>query len=170
MKDITFVDENDNVLGHGTKQEVWEKGIIHRIARVFLFNPRGELLIQKRADHIQSLPGRWDQSAAGHVDAGEDYHTAAERELLEEVGVRGVTLTELGKIYSDETDEPEKMKKRFSTIFTGSHDGEITPNAEEVSEARWIAPEELREWMDTRPNDFTQGFVNSFKYLQSISR
>jgi isopentenyl-diphosphate delta-isomerase type 1 len=170
MKDITFVDENDNVIGHGTKQEVWEKGIRHRIARVFLFNSKGELLIQKRAGHILSLPGRWDQSSAGHVDAGEDYCTAAERELVEEVGATNVTLTELGKIYSDEADEPEKIKKRFSTIFTGHYDGEITPNPEEVSEVRWIAPQELLEWMNKKPDEFTQGFVNSFKYLQSADR
>jgi len=68
MKLITFVDENDQVIGSGTKQEAWQKGIIHRIVRIFLFNFKGELLIQKRADNISSLPGRWDQSAAGHVD------------------------------------------------------------------------------------------------------
>ena len=77
MVNITFVDEQDNVIGAGSKQEAWTKGIYHRVSRIFLFNSKGELLIQKRSDNCVSLPGRWDQSAAGHVDEGETYLEAA---------------------------------------------------------------------------------------------
>lgn len=168
MTKIIFVDENDNVIGSGSKKEAWQKGILHRIARIFLFNSKGELLIQKRADNLSSLPGRWDQSAAGHVDEGEDYATAAKRELEEEVGVRDVELTEKGKFFTDETDETGKIKKRFSMLYTGKYDGEIKPNTGEVSEIRWILPNDLNTLMDKSPNDFTAGFIRNFKNLQSI--
>ena len=168
MANITFVDENDNVIGEGTKQDAWEKGIVHRIVRIFLFNSRGELLIQKRADHIASLPGKWDQSAAGHVDAGEDYAIAARRELSEEIGVKDVDLIEKGKLFTDERDETDKIKKRFNMLYTGTYDEKILPNAEEISETRWIHPKELSAWMNKQPNDFTAGFVKNFKYLQNL--
>jgi 16S rRNA (adenine1518-N6/adenine1519-N6)-dimethyltransferase len=125
-------------------------------------------LIQKRANHIISMPGRWDQSAAGHVDAGEYYATAAKRELMEEMGIENTALVERGRLFSDERDEPDKIKKRFSMLYTGTYNGEAKPNAEEVSEVRWIGQEELGAWMEARPDDFTQGFIENFKYLQSL--
>src|SRR3989338_4643482 len=111
----------NNVIGAGSKEEAWKNGIIHRIARIFLFNSKGELLITKRGDNLSSLPGRWDQSAAGHVDEGEDYPTAAKRELEEEVGVKNIELIEKGKFFTDETDETGKIKKRFSMLYTGKN-------------------------------------------------
>ncbi|MFM2381971.1 MAG: hypothetical protein RLZZ76_738 [Candidatus Parcubacteria bacterium] len=42
-----------------------------------------------------NMPGRWDNSAAGHVDAGEDYSRAVLREAEEEIGVRGITVRNL---------------------------------------------------------------------------
>ncbi len=170
MSNIIFVDEQDNVIGEGTKEEAWEKGIAHRIARIFVFNPKGELLIQKRADGLSSLPGRWDQSAAGHVDAGEDYATAAKRELIEEMGVENIEFVEEGKLFTDEKDESEKTKKRFNMLYTCTYDGAIQPNAEEVSEVRWINPNELDMWMNERPQDFTAGFIRNFKHLMTIKK
>lgn len=164
--DITFVDDNNEVIGSGSKQEAWSKGITCRIARIFLFNQAGELLIQKRADHLASLPGRWDSSAAGHVDAGEEYLEAAERELSEEVQITNIELKELGLLYLDEKDEPEKIKKRFQMIYTGHYDGEVTADSEDVSEVRWISLKELAQWMEEKPEEFTEGFLRSFAYLQ----
>jgi isopentenyl-diphosphate delta-isomerase type 1 len=166
---ITYVDENDNVIGAGTGKEAREKGIYHRISRIFLFNSKGDLLIQKRADNANTLPGRWDQSAAGHVDEGEDYLTAAKRELEEEVGVRGIKLTEKGKFFTDEKDQPGKIVKRFNMLYTANYNEDIKPNPEEVSEVRWISLEELNLWMKEQPNDFTEGFVSNFRNLLAQS-
>ncbi len=168
MAKITYVDENDKVIGEGTKEEAWEKGIIHRIARIFLFNSKGELLIQKRADHLTSVPGLWDSSAAGHVDNGEEYQQAAERELSEEVGIADIPLIERDKFFTDEKDESDKIKKRFNMIYSATYDGDIKQNAEEVSEIRWIEPKVLAQWMEKNPADFTAGFRMNFKYLQSL--
>jgi len=162
---ITFVDKDDKIIGSGKKEEVWRKGIIHRIVRMLLFNSQGELLIQKRADHVSSLPGRWDQSAAGHVDEGESYDQAASRELMEEIGVSEVSLKRISKYFSDDTDENEKdkIKKRFNALYVAVYDGEIKPDPGEVSEVKWIKPEDLERRMQDKPSDFTKGFINSFK-------
>ena len=168
MQNILFVDQHDVVIGSGTKQEVWQKGIWHRIVRLFIFNSKGELLITRRAPGLASLPGRWDQSAAGHVDVGEEYREAAERELVEEVGISGVTLAEVGKTQHEDKDEPDKIKKRFSTLYVGKYDGDVVLNPDEVSEVYWIPPKELSEWMDRSPNDFTEGFVFNFKELKKV--
>jgi 16S rRNA (adenine1518-N6/adenine1519-N6)-dimethyltransferase len=168
MTNISFVDADDTVIGEGSKQEAWSKGIACRIVRIFIFNVKGDLLILKRSDNRTSLPGRWDQSAAGHVDAGEDYLTAAKRELEEEAGITGLELVEKGNLYTNETDEADKVKKRFNRLYVAVYDGEVHPNTEEVSEARWIAPAELDEWMQNKPDDFTEGFRRCYEYYTSL--
>jgi 16S rRNA (adenine1518-N6/adenine1519-N6)-dimethyltransferase len=171
MADITFVDENDNVIGHGPKREALEHGIAHRIARIFLLNSKGEILIQKRSSTVTSNPNKWDQSAAGHVDAGETYEEAAHRELKEEVGAEGVELKEVSKYFQEETDK--RRRKRFNTLYIGIYDGRVTPDGDEVSEVKWISPVALETWMKECPEEFTQGSIRSFeelgKYQQSRS-
>ena len=157
---ITYVDKNDNVIGAGPRLEAYEKGIIHRIVRIFIVNSSEEILIQKRSPNI-FLPGKWDQSAAGHVDEGEDYATAAYRETSEEVGIEGIKLKEIKKYYIEETDEIHR--KRFNMLYAGTYDGEIKPDPEEVSEIKWILPDKLGKWMNEKPEDFTQGFIKCFE-------
>lgn len=158
---VVYVDKNDNVIGAGSISEAIEGGIRVRIARVFLTNNKGELLIQKRSQTI-SLPGKWDQTAAGHVDEGEDYAEAATRELQEEMGVRDVKLHEVAKYYAEEGDEI-KTKKRFNKIFTGVYDGEVKIDNDEVSDYQWIDLATLEERMKNIPDDFTQGFIEAFE-------
>lgn len=167
MANITFVDAQDKVIGYGPRIEAIEKGIAHRIARVFLFNSKGELLIQKRSANHASLPNRWDQSAAGHVDEGETYEQAAYRELKEEVGVTGVLLTKIAKYYTEETDET-RMKRRFQELWLGHYDGVIQIDNYEVSESRWIQLTDLRKWMHEKPDDFTQGFIKCFERYMNM--
>lgn len=161
MAYIAFVDENDNVIGAGTKQEATQNGIIHRVVRVFLTNSKGEILLQKRAEHIIASPGKWDHSVGGHVDEGETYDEAVKREMHEEIGVRNVPLVEVAKYYRDETDGG-RVKKRFNVLYTGAYDGAINFDPDEVQDVQWIAPVELEAWMAERPQDFTRGCLYAY--------
>ncbi len=164
MADVTFVDENDSVIGFGPRKEALAKGIIHRIARVTLFNGSGQILLQKRAVHLPSNPGKWDLSATGYVDRGENYLEAALRELEEELGIMHVTLHEVGTYYSEEPFQ-NKTRKRFTSSFRGVYDGEVIPDANEVSETQWVDSGELEKWMSGKPEEFTFGSLVAFKHL-----
>lgn len=160
MPKIVFVDENDNVIGSGTGAEALKRGIIYRIIRIFLFNSKGELLIQKRSENVPSA-GKWDQSVGGHVDEGESYLEAAMRELDEELSVKNISLQEITKFYTENIDGAETMK-RFNTLYLGNYDGEINFNPEETSEVKWITLDKLASWMEEKPQDFAQGFIKAF--------
>jgi|SRR5579884_4320229 len=163
---IVYVDRDDKVIGSGSKVNAMSKGIIVRVSRVFLVNKQGELLIQKRSAD-SSLLNRWDQSAAGHVDEGEDYKQAAARELNEEMGISGVKLAEAYRYYTEEADET-LVKKRQNALFIGKYDGPVKPDPEEVSGYRWVKPAVLSKEMAEYPNDFTEGFIRSFEVYQSL--
>lgn len=167
MSNIVFVDDVDNVIGAGTKQDVWAKGIRHRIVRVYVLNSEGKMLIARRALHLSSLPGRWNESAAGHVDEGEEYLQAAIRETEEELGIKNAVVEEVSRFKSEETDEPDKKKNRYTMVYVLHYDGDINPSADEVAETKWLDPKELSEWIERSPDDFTEGFILGFQALIS---
>ncbi|MEI9913856.1 MAG: NUDIX domain-containing protein [Candidatus Saccharibacteria bacterium] len=168
--DVVYVDKDDKVIGSGSITYAVDNSIRVRIARIFLSNSKGEILIQKRSATHKSLPNRWDQTSAGHVDAGEDYDEAAYRELKEEMGIDGVKLTRVKTYYAEEADESQ-IKKRFNTLYVGSYDGPVKIDPEEVSDYKWLTLDELDKQMTNNPDNFTQGAVESFreyqKYLSS---
>ena len=169
MTKIAFVNNKDEIIGSGTKEEAWKNGNIHRIVRIFIFNSKGEMLIQRRSDSVILFPGKWDHAVGGHVDEGEDYIDAAKREAREELNIEKIELKEIKKYYTDEVRDGNKIAKRFNTLYTAIYDGPISLNKEEVAEVRWISFEELQKWMSQKPEDFTGGFIKSLEiYKEAV--
>jgi len=154
---IQIVDEDDNPIGHATKQEAWSQGLRHRIVRIMLENDRGEILIQHRSPTKDIFPDCWDNSVAGHVDSGEDYSTAALRELKEEIGIDSAHLGQLGRYDSDETWQGHRFK-RFTQVYRLHYN--TTPTKLEngkVDEVRWVSVDELKKLVNEHPNEVTDG-------------
>ncbi|HUA13038.1 MAG TPA: NUDIX domain-containing protein [Candidatus Sulfotelmatobacter sp.] len=167
MKNIIYVDENDEVIGSGSMDKARSNGITVRIVRIFLVNDQGQVLLQKRSDSVRTNPGQWDQAAGGHVDEGDSYEEAAERELKEEMGISDVPLEKLTKYFAVETDDPPYVKKRFNMLFEGKYSGKVIIDDEEVSNYKWVSINELKTWVEKSPADFPEGFKQAFKkYLE----
>jgi len=86
------VDEQDRVVRQEARAEVHRLRLLHRAVHILVFNARGEVYLQRRSAKKDTYPNRWTTSCVGHVDAGEDYDTAAVRELAEELGLKGAKL------------------------------------------------------------------------------
>ena len=76
------VDKSDKVLRQEPRAVVHREKFLHRAIHVFVFNEAGELYLQRRSMAKDTAPGKWVSSCSGHVDTGEDYDEAAERELI----------------------------------------------------------------------------------------
>lgn len=147
------VDQDDCVIGRATRGEVHAKGLLHRATHVLVFDRSGRVYLQKRSLQKDTAPGCWESSCSGHVDAGEDYLTAAVRELAEEIGVvaRAEQLEfRLQLPPSDDTGW------EFLSVFTLRHDGPVVPNPAEVERGEWVDPEALSRALRERPDDFTK--------------
>ncbi len=70
---------------------------LHGAVHIFVFDPEGKLLLQKRSLKKILNPGKFDISAGGHIAYGENEYDAARRELEEELGIRD---TKLNFLYS----------------------------------------------------------------------
>ncbi|OGL30470.1 hypothetical protein A3F37_01190 [Candidatus Saccharibacteria bacterium RIFCSPHIGHO2_12_FULL_41_12] len=169
MAKIAIVDENDNVIGSEEWDVVRAKGLRHRIVRIFVINSDGKILLHKRNESLKDNPGKWDQSAGGHVDEGEDYVTAAKRETHEELGIEIDKFTKIGKFYI-EREAPGGIARRFHTVFTCKWDGDINFAKSEIAEIGWFSVDEIDLWFKKSPDRFTINFAKAFALLkQSLS-
>lgn len=82
------VDQADHVLFQAPRSVVHANHWLHRAVHIFVFNSRRELLIHRRSATKDEAPLKYTSSASGHLGAGEDYATAAVRELDEELGLQ----------------------------------------------------------------------------------
>ena len=88
MEEVILVDRNDCPTGTLEKLAAHRRGALHRAFSVFVYNARGELLLQRRSAHKYHTAGLWTNTCDGHPRPGESVIDAAERRLWEEMGIR----------------------------------------------------------------------------------
>ena len=162
---IDIVDDQDSVIGTTTKDEAQEKGLRHRVVRISLEDSSGNILLQKRHDDKELYPGCWDTAAAGHVDAGEGYLAAAERELYEELRV--VTPLELVKHYKSDGAFGWRKLNRFTTLYRAVIPAETTLSLQEdeVADVRWMNRTELGVFIQNNPVQIADGLMETYEIL-----
>lgn len=149
------VDAEDRVIGAEFRSIVHRKQLMHRAIHVFVFNSAGQLYLQKRSLSKDSSPGKWVSSCSGHVDSGEDYDTAALRELGEELGL--YSPSKFQRVFK--MSPCEQTSQEFVWVYDCKAEGPFILNPEESSEGQWIELDGLNEWMREQPDDFAPSFV-----------
>jgi isopentenyldiphosphate isomerase len=148
------VNEHDEVIGQNTRGEVHARGLWHRAIHVLVFNSRGEVFLQKRSQKKDIAAGKWDSSASGHLDSGEDYDACVVRELREEIGLRLTqTPQRLFKI-----DAGRETGWEFCWIYRCESEGPFVLHPDEIETGEWFAPEKVTHWVAGRPQDFASAF------------
>ncbi|MBI1314637.1 NUDIX domain-containing protein [bacterium] len=156
------VDENDAVVGQLPRSQVHARGLLHRAVSIFVFNLRGQLLLQLRTPTKDEYPNCYTSSASGHLSAGEDYNDAAPRELEEELGLTS-PLTRLAKFPGG----PETANE-FTVLYKTVTDETPTFDPVEIAAGEYLDIHEIRRRLDARPEDFTPPFRTLFRwYLQN---
>lgn len=162
---VLHVNKHDRVVGTGTIEEAIQHNLALRVVRVLITNNKQELLLQQRSAKIAASALKWDQSAGGHVDAGETYLQAAHRELKEEMGVSLSRLKRITKFY---TEDPYKstIRKRFNVLYVAQYDDTVTIDPDEVANYTWVSFHELRDWIQQKPEEFTRGCLVALKLYE----
>lgn len=154
---VILVDEKDNPLGTQEKLAAHLIPQRHRAFSIFIFNDKGETLIQRRAFEKYHSPGLWANSCCGHPRPGEDVKAAAIRRLGEELGFTCL-LSPLTKVCYTLKLEKDLWELEYTHVFKGIYDGRMAPNPEEVCELKWLDPEALRRDVLTQPQDYARWF------------
>lgn len=148
---IDILDEQGNITGNTCmKSKAHLKGYWHLCIHVWLYTKEGEVLIQKRIQTKDTFPNKWDISVAGHVGAGENLHSAAQREVLEEVGL-SVNLNDLqfiGNFFIDIKHNEFLIDREYCHVYITELKNSIEDlclQEEEVAEVELIPLSELKE-------------------------
>ena len=158
------VDEHDRVIGQAPRSEVHARGLLHRAASIFVFNSRGQLLLQKRSADKDEFPLCYTASASGHLSAGEGYDKCAPRELEEELGLR-TPLERLQKFPAG----PETANEHTVLYRTVSNE---LPNFDrgEIESVAFLDLEDIAHHLAAHPEQFTPPFQTMLRwYVEHIS-
>ena len=158
------VDEHDRLLGDAPRAEVHGNNLRHRAVHILTFNSLGELFLQKRSRWKDRHPLLWDSSAAGHVEAGEEYDATALRELKEELGITAAP-TRISKLPAS-----ERTGQEFIWLYRAQHDGPFTLAPTEIEHGEFFPLDVVSEWVKAKPADFAPGFVECWKAFEGASQ
>ena len=137
---VVLVDESDASIGVASKLDVHRDGRLHRAVSVVLFDDRGRVMLQRRANAKYHSGGLWSNSCCGHPRPGESVEDAAGRRLSDELGVAGCAVTRVGELsyYADLGNG--LVEHELDHIVVGRWEGDVSPNPLEVAEIRWVDP------------------------------
>ncbi|HTC00175.1 MAG TPA: isopentenyl-diphosphate Delta-isomerase [Ferruginibacter sp.] len=163
---VILVNEKDEAIGTMEKMEAHEKALLHRAFSIFIFNKKGEMLLQKRADKKYHSAGLWTNACCSHPQPDEDILQSATKRLQEEMGFETMITKAFDFIYKASFDNG-LTEHEFDHVFIGSYDGDIQPNADEVSDYCFKSMEDLKESIDANSKNYTEWFKIAFPKLEA---
>lgn len=111
---------------------------LHLAFSVFIFNGKGEVLLQQRSFSKKTWPGVWSNSCCGHVMLHESTEAAARRRLKYELGI---SVDKLHLILPDFRYRSEKdgvVENEICPVFVGFTSVQPVPNPDEVNDVKWV--------------------------------
>ena len=162
---VILVNENDEPVGTMEKLEAHQKGILHRAFSIFIFNSKGEMLLQKRALKKYHSPGLWSNACCSHPYPDEETKVAALRRLQEELGFTSPLEKAFDFVYKISF-ENGLTENEFDHVFIGKFDGEVKADPEEIAEYTFRSMEEIRKDLLEKRGSYTAWFCVAFPKIE----
>lgn len=154
---VILVDEYDNQTGIMEKMEAHRKALLHRAISVFVVNSKGEWLLQKRASGKYHSNGLWTNTCCSHPFPEETNIEAANRRLMEEMGLSTELREIFHFVYLEELDNG-LTEHELDHVFVGITDVKPKINTKEVAEWKYINFGDLLNDIKLKPHSYTVWF------------
>ncbi|HEX8974637.1 MAG TPA: isopentenyl-diphosphate Delta-isomerase [Patescibacteria group bacterium] len=154
---VVLCDAHGKETGTEDKLKAHKKGKLHKAFSIFVYNSRGEHLIQKRADGKYHSAGLWSNTCCSHNISGERLQKTAQRRLREEMGFECHLDKKFSFVYKLDLGEG-LCEHEYDTVLVGKYDGQVLPNPAEVSEVKWINIKHLLKDIKENPDAYTPWF------------
>ena len=154
---VILVNELDEQIGLMDKLEAHQKALLHRAFSVFIFNDKGETMIQKRALHKYHSPGLWTNTCCSHQREGESNIEAGMRRLQEEMGF----VTELEEVVSFIYKAPFDnglTEHEYDHVLIGSYSDVPNINKDEVADWKWMRLDDIKKDIEKNSDIYTEWF------------
>jgi isopentenyl-diphosphate delta-isomerase len=159
---VILVDQDDRETGVMEKIQAHREALLHRAFSVFVFNSKGELMLQQRALGKYHSPGLWTNTCCSHPRPGEDTEAAAHRRLQEEMGF-DCTLTKIFHFTYKAPFDNNLTEHEVDHVFVGFSDTLPVINPEEVESYRFATLNDITVEMAENPELFTVWFQIAFE-------
>ncbi len=165
-EELILVDADDNEIGFAPKGHCHDAdGILHRAFSVFVFNSKGEVLLQQRSATKRLWPLYWANTCCSHPRRGESMDVATRRRMEQELGFE-CDVTFLYKFEYHAAFEKLGSEHELCWVYTGVCDAEVRPNPQEVSATRWVSVADIERELSTTPEHFTPWFKLEWAQLR----
>jgi isopentenyl-diphosphate delta-isomerase len=166
---VVLVDEHDRVIGKAEKLMAHsDGGKLHRAVSVFIFNAKGETLLQRRADGKYHSAGLWSNTCCTHPAPDEEPEVAARRRLKEEMGFDTPLREGFEFIYRTAVGNG-LTEWEYDHVFFGEYNGAVKPNPVEVSDYKWVSLDDLLADVKSNPQNYTRWLIILLnEHLQEI--
>jgi isopentenyl-diphosphate Delta-isomerase len=151
---VILVDESDNAIGSAEKLQAHRDGKLHRAFSIFVFNPAGELLLQKRSSKKYHSDGLWSNTCCSHPRPGVPMETEVRRRLRQEMGFECELQWVFRFDYRVEL-KNNLIEHEIDHVFIGRHDGNPVPNPDEVEDWKWMSLETLINDVNANPQNYS---------------
>lgn len=165
MTEVVLVNELDEPIGTMEKMAAHRKAFLHRAFSVFIFNDRGDMLLQQRAINKYHSGGLWTNACCSHPLPGEDILYAANRRLQEEMGFTTTLQKAFDFTYKSEFDNG-LTEFEFDHVFIGKFNEKVLPSKDEVNDYCFKPLDEIKSSMLLTANKFTSWFHIAFPMVE----
>ncbi len=157
FNEVVLVNSKDEVIGTMEKMAAHQSGELHRAFSVFIFNERGEMLIQKRAATKYHSAGLWSNACCSHPTLAETVEDAAHRRLKEELYLNAEAEFSFSFEYKAVFDNG-LIENELDHVLVGFSNSRGSINREEVSALKFIPVSELATDMEINSEKYTEWF------------
>ena len=172
---IDIFDENNHPLSiQRMKSEAHREGLWHRATHIWIYNSKGEILLQLRAKEKLLYPDMWDVSVAGHVSVGEDPVNSGLRESQEEIGLEFEREDlEFFRIKKVSATYNKIKNNEFYYVYFLRHDGQVKKlrlQNEEVGAIQFFNPQKIEEGIKTDPGRYVPHGNYWFEVIKEVNK
>lgn len=161
---VVLVNTDDEPLGLMPKLEAHQKGLLHRAFSVFIFNFKGQLLLQQRAFDKYHSGGLWTNTCCSHPGPNETIKETAEKRLKEEMGIT-CALVPTSKFIYKAALENGLTEYELDHVLIGYTDEQPNINKAEANNFKYMDIDELRSDFISHPENYTVWFKPALEEL-----
>lgn len=183
---LVWVNEQNEIIGHGEKMKTHQLGQLHRAYSVFIYDKNTKkILLQKRASKKYHSGSLWSNAYCSHPYKEETWEQAIQRGLLDELGI-SIRFKTGEDLFSTDSGIPTEFQfldcfhyysnygnlseHEMDYVFLFCPDqlmlSQISPNPDEIEDLKWMNVSEVDNLILKRPDDVTSWFIQAYQFVR----
>lgn len=148
---MQIVNADDVLISLKSHNEIDYANDIYRVSALWLKNSEGKILIAQRSRRHKHGPSLWGPATAGTVEEGESYEQNIYKEVEEEIGVTGITLTKGPK---QRVTGPRNFFCQWFTAVLDKPQDSFVLQEDEVDAVQWVEASDLVKDVAINPSRY----------------